>query len=132
VSNAFYRGTLPRVYVDSAPHTVANTGLTLSQWRKFSGSLRYRHIDGYRLDGLDPSIRAFGFDLVDLNLTRELRHGLEFNFAIDNLTDKRYFETQNFFASRLRPQDPQIERVHATSGFSRAFTIGFTIRLGER
>src|SRR5206468_2942725 len=30
VTNSFYRGTSPRIYVDSAPHTVANGGLTLS------------------------------------------------------------------------------------------------------
>lgn len=54
------------------------------------------------------------------------------NLAIDNLTDKRYFETRNFFTSRLRPQDAVIERVHATSGFSRALTIGLSLRMGER
>src|SRR5262245_26933716 len=43
VTNSFYRGTLPRIYVDSAPHTVANGALTLSGWRNAYTSLRYRH-----------------------------------------------------------------------------------------
>ena len=51
VSNAFFPATLPRIYVDSAPHSVANSGLTLSDWHGFNGSLRYRHISGYILDG---------------------------------------------------------------------------------
>ena len=33
VGNAFYRGTGPRIYVDSAPHFVANTDLTLAAWK---------------------------------------------------------------------------------------------------
>ncbi|HEY0386567.1 MAG TPA: TonB-dependent receptor, partial [Pyrinomonadaceae bacterium] len=103
VINAFYRGTRPREYVDSAPHTTLNGGLTLSDWHGFTGSLRYRHIGNYRLDKLDASKRATGFDVLDLSLARRLRSWMDVNLAIDNLTNKRYFETQNYFASRLRP-----------------------------
>ena len=70
VMNAFYRGTSPRVYVDSAPHTVANAGFTLSEWHGGYASVRYRHTSNYRLDGLDPTIRATGFD-VDRPLDNE-------------------------------------------------------------
>ncbi|HEY6371492.1 MAG TPA: TonB-dependent receptor, partial [Candidatus Sulfotelmatobacter sp.] len=38
VANAFYLGTSPRVYVDSAPHFTANAGLTLAAWHGWSGS----------------------------------------------------------------------------------------------
>jgi hypothetical protein len=78
VSNAFYRGTTPRVYVDSAPHSVANSGLTLSEWRGFNGSLRYRHISGYILDGENPTnpvSYATGLDVVDLSISKRTRHG---------------------------------------------------------
>ena len=74
VMNAFYRGTRPREYVDSAPHTVANAGLTLSDYRGFSGSLRYRHTSNYRLDPLDAGIRAAGLDVVDFGVSKRLRH----------------------------------------------------------
>ncbi|HKP85129.1 MAG TPA: TonB-dependent receptor, partial [Blastocatellia bacterium] len=114
VSNAFYRGTNPRVYVDSAPHVVSNAALTLSQWHGFSGSLRFRYINGYRLDGEDPGIRASGLGVLDLNVVKRIRHWVDFNLAIDNLTDKHYFETQNYFESRVRPGDPVIARIHAT------------------
>jgi outer membrane receptor protein involved in Fe transport len=132
VMNAFFRGTAPRVYVDSAPHFISNAALTLAGWRGFNGSLRYRHIGNYRLDGEDATLRASGFDVVDLGLTRRLRRELEFNLALDNLTGKRYFETQNYFESRLRPGGDPTERIHATPGYPRTLTVGFTFRLGAK
>ena len=133
VSNAFYRGTLPRAYVDSAPHSIANAGLALTEWKGFNSSLRYRHISAYRLDGLDPTIRATGFDVADLSVSKRIRHGLDFNFAVDNLNNKRYWETQNYFESQPTP-DPTSRafRVHATPGYPVGFTVGLTFRLGEK
>jgi outer membrane receptor protein involved in Fe transport len=133
VSNAFYRGTLPRAYVDSAPHSVANSGLTLSDWRGFNGSLRYRHISGYILDGADASVPlAGGLDVIDLSMSKRIRHGMDLNFAIDNLNNKRYWETQNYFESRVTPDDPSIARVHGTPGFPIGVTVGMTFRFGEK
>ena len=136
VMNAFYRGSQPnslgRLYLDSAPHLVTNGGLTLNDWSGFTGSLRYRHISNYRLDGFDPSLRASGLDVLDFSLNKRLRRGLELNVAIDNLTNKRYFETQNYFASRLTPDADEVERIHATPGYSRNVTIGLTFRWGGK
>ncbi|MBI4467834.1 MAG: TonB-dependent receptor [Acidobacteria bacterium] len=126
VTNAYYRGTRPRVYVDRAPHVVANTALTLTGWRGFTGSLRYRHASNYRLDGEDPGIRASGHDVLDLSLTKRIRPWIDFNFAIDNLTDKTYYETQNYFESRLRPGDPVVSRIHGTPGYPIGVTAGLT------
>ncbi|MBC7929243.1 MAG: TonB-dependent receptor [Rubrivivax sp.] len=128
VMNAFFRGTRPREYVDSAPRTVANAGLTLSDYRGFSGSLRYRHTSNYRLDALDARVRASGLDVVDLGVSKRLRRFVDFNLAIDNLFNKRYFETQNFFESRVRPGDDPAERIHATPGYPFGVTIGLTFR----
>jgi len=132
VMNAFYRGTSPREYVDSAPHTVANAGFTLSDYRGFSGSLRYRHTSNYRLDPFDAGIRASGLDVVDFSLSRKLRHFVDFNFAIDNLFNKRYFETQNYFESRIRPDADSAQRIHATPGYPLSVTIGLTFRVFEK
>lgn len=129
VSNAFYRGSSPREYVDSAPHTVANSGLTLSGWRGLYTSLRFRHVSGYIVDPLDRSERATGADVVDLAVTKSLRRGLELNFAVDNLTNHRYYETQNWFESRIRPNDPAVTRIHATPGYPVGFMVGLTFRL---
>ncbi|HEX4946640.1 MAG TPA: TonB-dependent receptor [Blastocatellia bacterium] len=129
VGNAFYRGGETRIYVDSAPRLVANAGLTLADWHGFSGSLRYRHINHYRLDGADPTILASGFDVMDFSVNRRLRRGIEFNLAIDNLTNKRYYETQNFFESRLRPGAELQSRIHATPGYPITVSVGLTFRL---
>lgn len=129
VMNAFFRGTNPIVYVDSAPHTVANAALTLSNWRGFSGSVRYRHIGNYRLDGEDANIRASGLDVIDVSMTKRIARFVDFNLSVDNVTDKRYFETQNYFESRLRPGDPVISRIHGTPGYPFTITAGITVRL---
>ncbi len=132
VGNSFFRGTSPRVYVDSAPHTVGNGSLTVTNLRGFNGSLRYRYINSYRLDGEDPSIRASGHDVVDLSVSRTVRRWVELNLNIDNLFNKRYFETQNFYESRSRPGDPIISRIHGTPGYSIGVTAGVTFRFGEK
>ncbi len=129
VMNAFYRGTTPRAYVDSAPHITGNAALTLAGWRGFSGSLRYRHTSNYRLDGEDARLRASGLDVLDLSINKQVRRGIDFNFSVDNLTDKRYFETQNYFESRLRPNDPVVARIHGTPGYPISVTVGVTFRL---
>jgi TonB dependent receptor/TonB-dependent Receptor Plug Domain len=141
VTNAFFRDYFfeeddpapgERKYIDSAPHIVSNAGLTLTGWRGFSGSLRWRHISNYRLDPVDPGIRAAGLDVLDMSITRQLRHWIEFNFSIDNLTDKRYFETQNYFESRIRPGDPVISRIHVTPGYPITVTAGVTFRFSKK
>jgi outer membrane receptor protein involved in Fe transport len=131
VGNAFYRGTAPREHVTSAPHVVANGGLTLSDWRGWNASLRYRYASGYPLDELDPSIRAIGYGVLDLSMTRKLRRALDLNVAVDNLTNRKYYETQNHFQSRVRPGDPVIARIHGTPGYPVGVTVGVTYRIGK-
>ncbi len=129
VANAFFRGTSPRVYVDSSPHLVANAGLTVSGIRGFFGYLGYRHTSNYILDGEDPTIRASGLDVIDFSMRQRIRPWVDFNFSIDNLTNKRYYETQNYFESRVSPGDPVIARIHGTPGYSTGFAVGLTFHL---
>ncbi len=135
VLQSFFRGEftndLPRkrVIVDSAPHTVANGSLVLSELRGFNSSLSWRHISNYRLDGEDDSIIAAGNDVVDFSVSKKLKSWIDLNFSIDNLLDKRYFETQNFLKSRIAPTAPIISQIHATPGYSRAFNFGLIFRL---
>lgn len=132
ISNAFYRGGPYRVYVDSAPHFVANASLTLAGWRGWSGSLRMRAINGYRLDGEDPSIHAMGHTVFDLGVVRQLRRGVELNFSLDNLTNRSYYEMQNYFESRVSPVAPIVARVHATPAFPITAVVGMTFRFGGK
>jgi hypothetical protein len=37
--------------------------------------------------------------VIELSTTKRIRHGVDFNFAIDNVTNKRFYETQNYLES---------------------------------
>ena len=110
---------------------VSNGGITVSGFRGFFAFLGYRHTSHYRLDGEDPTIRASGLDVVDFSMRQRIRRWVDFNLSIDNFTNKRYFETQNYFESRVSPAAPIIARIHGTPGYSIGFTAG-TFRIGEK
>jgi outer membrane receptor protein involved in Fe transport len=130
--NSFYRGTNPRLHVDSAPRTVFNAGVTFTGWQGVYTSLRWRHVSSYRLNGLNPLVRASGLDVLDLALTKSIRPGLDLNLEVDNLSNKVYYETQNYFESRISPTALAIERIHGTPGYPFGLTLGLTFRLGEK
>jgi outer membrane receptor protein involved in Fe transport len=132
IGNAFFRGGETRVYVDSAPHFVANAALTLAAWRGWSGSLRMRAINHYRLDGEDPSIVAAGHTVFDLGIARKLNHAVELNLSLDNLTSRDYYETQNYFESRVTPAAEVLSRIHVTPAYPFTAVVGLTFRLGRR
>ncbi|MGE0405109.1 MAG: hypothetical protein AB7O65_02340, partial [Candidatus Korobacteraceae bacterium] len=98
-------------------------------WHGLFASVRYRHIGNYRLDELDPAIRASGLDVVDLSISKAIGRGVELNFAIDNLTDRRYYETQNYLESRISSSAPVVPQIHATPGYPVGFTVGVTYRV---
>jgi len=127
IANAFFVGGEHRV-VDSAPHFVANASLTLAQWHGWSGSLRMRAINHYRLDGEDAAIVAAGHTVFDLGIAKQVRRGVEFNLSIDNMTDRDYYETQNYLESRVSPGAPIVARIHATPGYPLTAVAGMTFR----
>jgi outer membrane receptor protein involved in Fe transport len=141
VSNAFFRGTAPREYVDSAPHSVANASFTLNGWRGLYSSLSYRHVSHYLVVNPDDvpaapaapysfgtHAEASGLDVLDFAATKKLGHGLECNLSIDNLNNKRYYETQNYFNSRTSPTAPVRARLHGTPGYPAGVEVGLTWR----
>ena len=83
----------------------------------------------YRLDGDDPSIVASGHTVFDLGLAKAIRRGIEFNLSLDNLTNRDYYETQNFFDSRVTPLAPIVGRIHGTPGYPLTAIAGLTFRL---
>lgn len=121
-----------RIIVDSAPRFVANAGLVLSDIGGFSAAINWRHISRYRLDGEDPSITASGNDVVDLAVSRPLTKWMKVNLAIDNLLNKRYFETQNFFDSRTCQLCGVASRIHATPGYPFSISLGVTLTIGRK
>jgi len=102
-----------------------------------------RHTGNYRLDGEDARIRASGLDVLDLSLNKRIRRWVDLNLSVDNLTNKRFFETQNYFESRLQTDAPigfdanenrfiYPSRIHGTPGYSFGITVGLTFRLFEK
>jgi outer membrane receptor protein involved in Fe transport len=132
IGNAFFRGGDHRVYVDSAPHFVADAGLTLAAWHGWSGSFRMRAINHYRLDEDDPSIVASGLTVFDLGLARQLTQVIELNLSLDNLTNRSYYETQNYFESWVTPDAPIVARIHATPAYPLTAVAGVTLRFGAK
>lgn len=132
IANAFYRGGDHRVYVDSAPHFVANAGLTLAAWRGWSGSFRMRAINHYRLDGDDPSVVASGLTVFDLGVSKRVSHTVELNLGLDNVTNRISYETQNYFESRVTPDAPVIARIHATPGYPFTAVAGITLNFRSK
>ena len=88
-----------------------------------------RAINHYRLDGDDPSIVASGHTVFDLGLAKQVHRGVEFNLSLDNLTNRDYYETQNYFESRVAPMAPIVARIHATPGHPLTAVAGVTFRL---
>lgn len=129
IGNAFFKGGDHRVYVDSAPHFVANAALTVAAWHGWSGSLRMRAINHYRLDGNDPSIVASGHTVFEMGVAKQVRRGVELNLSMDNLTNRTYYETQNYFESRVTPTAPALARIHATPAYPITVVAGVTLRI---
>jgi TonB dependent receptor/Carboxypeptidase regulatory-like domain/TonB-dependent Receptor Plug Domain len=130
--NAYYLGGGPRLYVNNAPHFVANAALTMAGWHGWSGSLRMRAINHYRLDGLDEqdtSVVASGHTVFDVGAARQIRRGVELNFSVDNALDRSYYETQNFFVSQVTPWALPVGRIHGTPGYPLTAVVGVTVRL---
>ncbi len=127
VMNAYYRDTRPREYVDRAPHFTGNGALTLSDWHGWSSSVPFRAINGYRLSVVDAGLRAGGHTVLDLGVTRRIRRGMEFQMALDNMTNREYWETQNYLQSRLAGQAAAY-RVHATPAYPVNLTVGLLFR----
>ena len=66
--------------------------------------------------------------MLGLSLTKRVRRWVDFNLSVDNLTNKRYDETQNYFESRLGAGLPAASRIHATPGYPLGVTAGLTFR----
>src|SRR5204863_10006907 len=107
----------------------ANSALTLAGCRGWRRSLRIRAINHYRLDGDDPSIVASGHTVFDLGVAKQINRRVELNLSLDNLTSRDYYETQNYFESRVTPDAPVVGRIHATPGYPLTAVVGLTFRL---
>jgi outer membrane receptor protein involved in Fe transport len=75
---------------------------------------------------MNASIRASGLDAVDLAVAKQVRRWMELSLDVDNLTNKRYYETQNYFESRVTRTAPVVARIHGTPAYPIGVTAGVT------
>ena len=96
-----------------APVFTAAGGLN---WKKryFSGSIQVRHLQD-RAANEDNSIVAKGYTITDLNISYDLKN-TTVGFAIENLFNQEWNETQFATNSRLQNEGSPTEEIHFTPG----------------
>lgn len=96
-----------------APVHTGTGGISVKQ-NKYRGSLQVRYL-GDRAANEDNSIVAEGYTVVDLNASYDFKN-LTLGFAIENLLDVEWNETQFATESRLRNEAESVEEIHFTPG----------------
>lgn len=101
-------------YIPLAPAFTMAGGLSVNDWNGFSGGLRYRFIDD-RPANEDNSIVAEGYFIADFNANYSFDK-ITIGFAIENLFDVDWNETQFATESRLKNEAQSVEEIHFTPG----------------
>ena len=112
-------------YIPLAPDFTLTGGLAVNDLKGFSGGLNFRYIDD-RPANEDNSIVAEGYFVSDFNVNYTINN-LTFGFAIENLFDTEWNETQFATTSRLQNETAPVEEIHFTPGtpFSSKFTMSY-------
>ncbi|BAO56763.1 TonB-dependent receptor [Nonlabens marinus] len=98
-----------------APKFTSTGGLSLKDWNRFNAGIRYRYI-GDRPANEDNSIVAEGYFVSDLNVNYDVTDHLRAGFAVQNLFDVEWNETQFATESRLQNETASVEEIHFTPG----------------
>lgn len=101
-------------YIPLAPDFTMAGGLSVNNLHNFSGGLRYRYIDD-RPANEDNSIVAKGYLVTDFNVNYSFDN-ITLGFAIENLFDVDWNETQFATESRLQNEIQPVEEIHFTPG----------------
>lgn len=101
-------------YIPLAPDFTTTTGISLQNWKGFSGGIRYRYLDN-RPANEDNSIVAKGYGIADLNISYNFKK-MTFGISIENLLDTEWNETQFATESRLQNEMASVNEIHFTPG----------------
>lgn len=96
-----------------APVVTATAGLSWKK-NKWNGSLQLRHLQD-RPANEDNTINAKGYSITDLNMNYDFKK-VTIGFAIENLFNQEWNETQFATESRLRNETLPVEEIHFTPG----------------
>jgi outer membrane cobalamin receptor len=111
-------------YLPLAPVFTSIGGLTLKADRNINASLRYRYM-GNRPANEDNTVVAKGYFVTDAFVSY-LKKKYEVSFAIQNLFNVRWKETQFDTESRLRNEPAPVSEIHFTPGTPFFAKLGFT------
>lgn len=111
-------------YIPLAPDFTLAGGFSLSDYKGFSGGLRYRFIND-RPANEDNSIIADGYFVADFNVNYKIRN-ITFGVTIDNLFDAEWNEAQFATETRLFNEPLPVDEIHFTPGMPFNLRAGIT------
>ena len=98
-----------------APSFTMVGGISLKDYKNFSGSINYRYLDD-RPANEDNSVIAEGYLVTDLNLNYSFNNHWKLGVTIENILDTDWKETQFLTESRLQNETQPVEEIHFTPG----------------
>jgi hypothetical protein len=101
-------------FIPLAPDLTSTGGITIKNFKRFSGGLNYRYIKD-RPANEDNSIVAEGYFVTDFNLNYNYNKWT-IGLIIENLLDTDWNETQFATESRLFNEENPVEEIHFTPG----------------
>ncbi|MGR7811967.1 TonB-dependent receptor domain-containing protein [Lacinutrix undariae] len=101
-------------YIPLAPDFTLTGGISVDDYKGFSGGLRLRYLDD-RAANEDNSIVAKGYTVTDFNVNYTI-NDVTLGVAIENLFDVEWNETQFVTTSRLQSETAPVEEIHFTPG----------------
>ena len=102
-------------YIPLAPKWTSVGGISLKNYKRFSGSIQYRYL-GDRPANEDNSVIAEGYFVTDLNINYQFSKSLAIGLNIQNLFDTEWNETQFLTESQLQNESQSVEEIHFTPG----------------
>lgn len=101
-------------YIPLAPDFTSTGGLNFSNYKGFSGGIKYRALKT-RPANEDNSIEAKGYFISDANLNYKLKE-VTFGLIVENIFNTKWKETQFATESQLQNESQSVEEIHFTPG----------------
>lgn len=102
-------------YIPLAPNFTSVGGISLRNYKRFSGGVQYRYL-GDRAANEDNSVIAKGYFITDYNMNYQCNKNFQIGLAIQNLFNTKWKETQFLTESRLQNETDSVEEIHFTPG----------------
>jgi outer membrane cobalamin receptor len=101
-------------YIPLAPDFTSTGGLSVNNYKGFSGGLQYRYLKN-RPANEDNSIIAKGYMVSDLNINYKMNQMI-LGISAENIFNTKWNETQFATESRLQNEMDSVEEIHFTPG----------------